>query len=111
MIVNRNESFQVADHVFTKFCLIPSVTLRENIPEDITDSWYTDRVFIGLKGGSFQPSSLHRHITELHEVLMEHNCSSINLSYLCIVMVVLTSITYLSLKLSLSALFLKDDLD
>lgn len=73
VIVSRNESFVVADHDFMKFSLIPSVSLVVDIPEDRTGSWYTGQVMIGLKEGSCEPSSPHRHVRELHKVLDVHD--------------------------------------
>ena len=57
MLVRLNETFEVGDHDFAKFSIIPSVTLSVNIPEDVTQSWYEGRVFTGLKEGIFEPSS------------------------------------------------------
>ncbi len=59
--MRKNESFQVADHDFTKFSMIPSVTLAVDIPTDVAGSWYLGTVLIGLKEGVFEPSSPHRH--------------------------------------------------
>lgn len=36
VMVRLNETFEVGDHDFTKFSMIPSVTLSVNIPEDVT---------------------------------------------------------------------------
>ena len=52
-----NEPFEVGDHDFTKFSMIPSVTLSIDIPADVSESWYTGDVFIGLKEGVFEPLS------------------------------------------------------
>ena len=41
--VHIDERLQVGDHDFTKFSLIPSVTFVVNIPEDISDSWFTGK--------------------------------------------------------------------
>ncbi len=61
VIVGRNESFEVADHDFTKFGIIPSVSFFVDVPEDVTESWYDGHVFIGMKEPLFEPSSPHRH--------------------------------------------------
>lgn len=55
VLVHLNKTFEVGDHDFTKFSLIPLVTLSVDNPTDITD---TDDVFTGLKG-VFEPSSPH----------------------------------------------------
>ena len=39
--VRDDEVFLVADHDFTKFSLIPSVAFMINVPEEISDSWFT----------------------------------------------------------------------
>ena len=46
VIVTSNESFEVADHDFTKFGIIPSVSFILDIPEDLSESWYDGRVII-----------------------------------------------------------------
>ena len=40
VIVARNQDFLVADHDFTRFSLVPSVSIFVDIPEEISDSWY-----------------------------------------------------------------------
>lgn len=69
MLVVMGTRFEVGDHDFTKFSLIPSVILKLNIPENIEGSWYSGKVFVGLKDHTFQPSTAMRHMTELHSVL------------------------------------------
>ena len=44
--------FLVDDHDFTTFSLIPSVILHIDIPDNISGSWYTGQVHIGLKDGA-----------------------------------------------------------
>ena len=65
VIVSRNTDFLVADHDFTRFSIVPSVTLFVDIPDEISESWYTGQVYITLKEGSMEPSSPLRHATEL----------------------------------------------
>lgn len=112
VLVGRDATFEVADHDFTKFSLIPSVSLVVNIPEEVTDSWYSGQVFIGLKEGAYEPSSPLRHVTELSGTLTKYgllNGKSVLFLY--------TDggpdhrLTYLSVKLSLICLFLVCDLD
>ena len=69
VLVHLNKTFEVGDHDFTKFSLIPSVTLSVDIPTDVADSWYTGDVFIGLKEGVFEPSLPHRHMAELLDII------------------------------------------
>lgn len=59
-----NQDFLVADHDFTHLSLVPSVTFID-IPDKISESWYEGQVRVTLKVGSMQPSSLHRHASEL----------------------------------------------
>ncbi len=49
--------FLVGDHDFTKISLVPSVVLDIPIPEDVSESWYSGQVHVGLKEGTFEPSS------------------------------------------------------
>ena len=104
--------FEVGDDDFTKFSLIPSVTLSVEIPEDVTGSWYDGEVFIGLKEGVFEPSSPHRHMTELLEVIQ----NKVVLRDKCMLFIYSDGgpdhrLTYLSVQLSLIALYLALDLD
>ncbi len=71
VIVARNTSFEVGDHDFTKFSLLPSVALKVNIPEEVSESWYRGEVIITLKDAAFEPLSPMRHSTELLKVLQE----------------------------------------
>ena len=48
----------------------PSISLIIDIPDNITDgSFYSGKVFVGLKENAFEPSSPIRHVTELNGVL------------------------------------------
>ena len=40
VLICSGETFEVADHDFTKFGIIPSVTFVVDIPEDVKESWY-----------------------------------------------------------------------
>ena len=112
VLVGHNTSFEVADHDFTKFSLIPSVSLLVNIPKDVTESWYSGQVFIGLKEGAYEPSSPLRHVTELNGTLKKYGLLSGKS-----VLFVYTDggpdhrLTYLSVKISLICLFLSCDFD
>ena len=55
VLVSVGSSFQVGDHDFTKFSIIPSVQLHVDIPTDISDS---GAVHVGLKEGAFEPSTV-----------------------------------------------------
>ena len=69
VIVAHDTSFEVGDHDFTKFSLIPSVVLQVDIPENVSESWYHGQVTVTLKDAAFEPSSLMRHTTELSKLL------------------------------------------
>lgn len=62
VLVSRNQTFEVADHDFTKFSPVPSVSSVVDIPEDVTACWYGGQVLVGLKEGAFEPSSPLRHV-------------------------------------------------
>lgn len=104
--------FEVADHDFMKFSLIPSVSLVVDIPVDVSDSWYRGQVLMGLKEGTFEPSSPLRHVTELQMALKEHHLLD---AKTCLFLYTDGGpdhrLTYLSVKLSIIALFLECDLD
>ena len=109
VLVRCNQMFEVGDHDFTKFSLIPSVTLSVEIPEDVTGSWYDGEVFIE---GVFEPSSPHRHMTELLDVIQ----NKVVLRDKCMLFIYSDGgpdyrLTYLSVQLSLIALYLALDLD
>ena len=110
VVVSNNESFHVGDHDFCKFSLIPIVSLLIDIPESMEHSWYEGQVYITYKDPVHKPSSPLRHNTELYSIL----CSKIRLKS---VLYVHTDggpdhrLTYLSVQLSLIALFRNLNLD
>lgn len=53
--------------------IIPSVCFAINIPNSIDSSWYTGRVFVGLKEAVFEPLSPSRHIAELYDIVLRKN--------------------------------------
>ncbi len=69
VIVRAGASFEVGDHDFTKFSMVPSVALVNDIPDNIGESWYRGQVIVTLKEGAFEPSSPLRHAAELKELL------------------------------------------
>ena len=70
VIVAENNIFEVGDHDFTKFSVIPSVSFIITIPETLEGSWYEGEVFVGYKDAVFEPSSALHHVTELHSILL-----------------------------------------
>jgi len=91
VIVCKDKSFEVADHDFTKFSLIPSVILEVDIPKEVSGSWYRGQVHIGqVHIGQKEYLSPHHHKG------MSQNSSSaclllISQFYLFILMVALTT--------------------
>ena len=103
------ETFEVSDHDFCKFSIIQSVSFVLDIPEEFVQSWYRGTIHIGYKDAVFEPSSALRHVTELHSIIHKQTSNPMLFSY--------TDgrpdhrLTYLSVQLSLIALFRKLDLD
>ena len=110
VLVQRNASFEVSDHDFSKFSIIPSVTLLVDIPMEISDSWYRGVVNVSLKEAAFEASSPIRHACELGKLLTSQNLSK---PILCIYTDGGSDhrLTFLSVKLALVCLFLLHDLD
>lgn len=110
VLVTSAKKLAVADHDFTKFSLTPSVSFLINTPEKITESFYTGRVFVGLKDNVFQPSSPIRHMTELKGVL-----HAINDTHPLLLLYTDGGpdhrLTYTTVQISLISLFLALDLD
>ena len=69
VLVKVGTSFEVGDHDFTKFSIIPSVVLKNQILENVACSWYCGKVFVTFKNGAFESSSPMRHMAELHSIL------------------------------------------
>ena len=110
VIVSLNETFCVGDHDFSKFSLIPSVTLLVDIPVTMTGSWYRGQVHIGIKDAIFEPSSPLRHATELYHYLLP-NMVGRHALFIYSDGGPDHRLTYVSVQLSLMALFLNLDLD
>lgn len=73
MLVSQYIPFLVGDHDFTKAKLIPPVSLLYNVPDSITESFYSGKVLVMLKDGILEPSSALRHCTKLlHEFTNSH---------------------------------------
>ena len=73
VIVRAGTTFEVGDHDFTKFSIVPSVALIVDIPNDIHESWYRVQVMVGFKDAAFEASSPIRHATELSHVLSRND--------------------------------------
>ena len=109
VLVSPGTRFTVGDHDFTKFSLTPSVSFFIDIPDSVSGSFYSGKVFVGLKENAFQQSSPIRHATELKSVLQSTAVRPILLLY--------TDggpdhrLTYVSVQISLICVFLSLDLD
>jgi hypothetical protein len=110
VIVGQDKIFAVSDHDFTKFSIIPSVTLLLDIPDSIYGSFYRGQVYVGVKDLILEPSSPLRHITECSKIL-EHDQGNKP------ILLIYTDggpdhrLTYLSVQLSLICLFLQGKYD
>ena len=109
VIVSLHDTLAVGDHDFCKFSVIPSVILNVDIPSTIEGSWYRGDVYIGLKDAIFEPSSPIQHATELY------NCLIPRMENRHILFVYSDGgpdhrLTYLSVQLSLIALFINLDI-
>ena len=111
VVERAGTTFEVGDHDFTKFSIVPSVMLIVDIPDDIKDSWYRCQVQVGFKDAAFEPSSPIRRATELSHVLSSSDeC--------CKLVLFMYSdggpdhrLTYVSVQVSLIAIFKRLDLD
>lgn len=109
--MSRDNYFEVADHDFTRFSMVPSVCFLIDIPESIEDSWYTGRVFVGLKESAFEPSSPARHSAELYSLMLAHGLDTSPVLFVYCDGGPDHRLTYLSVQLTLISLFLQLDLD
>ena len=110
VLVAIGRVFEVGDHDFTRCSLTPSVALVIDIPDSIEGSFYHGRVYVGVKDSIFEPSSPHRHATELNSLLTQQNDPNP-------ILMLYTDggpdhrVNFLSVQLSLIAVFLARDLD
>ena len=111
VIVSKDTSFEVADHDFTRFSLVPSVCFAIDIPDSIVGSWYSRKALVAFKDAVFEPSSPQRHSAELYEVVCNHDLLSDPVLFLYSDGGPDHRLTYLSVQLSLISLFLTLDLD
>ena len=73
VLVGIDRAFEVGDHDFTSSSLTPSVVLSIDIPNSIEGSFYHGKVLVRVKDSVFEPSSPHRHGTELNSLLTKQN--------------------------------------
>ena len=112
-MVSRDTSFEVGDHNFTRFSIVPSVTFVIDVPEEIECSWNSGNVLVGLKEAGFEPLPPESHSTELCDILTTRNLDANPMLLLYCDGGPDHRLTYLSVQLSTSmiSLFLKLDLD
>ena len=110
VIVHGGSAFQVADHDFTRFSIVPSVMFEVNIPGSIDGSWYDGNVHVLYKDAAFEPSSPIRHVAEL-ESLVRIKSETHPILFLYSDGGPDHRVTYTSVKLALIALFLELNLD
>lgn len=109
-VSTNGKKFAVADHDFMKSSVIPSVTLLCDTPDSIDGSFYQGQVYVGIKDAILEASSPLRHSTELSKILKEQKGNPA-------ILLLYTdggpdhNVTFLSVQLSLIALFLQHDLD
>ena len=111
VLVRAGASFEVGDHDFTKFSLMPSVALVNDIPSALEDSWYRGQVIVTLKEGAFEPSSPLRHAAELKQSLCQQDAAENPMLFLYTDGGPDHRITYLSVQVALICLFLSLNLD
>ena len=109
VVCTSGKQFAVADHDFTKFGIVPSVTMLCDIPQSLDESFYRGQVFVGLKDAVLEPSSPLRHCTELAKILSQEGISSP-------ILLLYTddgpdhNLTFLSVQLAIIALYISFDL-
>ena len=91
----------VGDHDFTKFSLILSVALVNDIPSALEDSWYRRQVIATLEEGAFEPSSPLRHSAELKQSLCQQDAAENPMLFLYTYGGPDHCITYLSVQVAL----------
>ena len=56
--------------------IVPSVLLMLDIPDKISESWYTGQFFLGLKDAVFEQSSPIQHMTMQHDIVKMNDAAS-----------------------------------
>lgn len=106
VLTSVSRPVQALDHDFTKFKVVPSVSLVVDIPENSNESFYRGDVHVNLHDAIFSPSS-----SLMHAEKFSHLCEDKP------ILLLLTdggpdhNLTFGSVKLSLIALFKKMNLD
>ena len=111
VIVRSGTTFEVGDHDFTKYSIIPSVAFFIDVPENVSDSWYNGQVYVLLKEAAFEPSSAVRHATELSKIIESNYTPVPPVLFLYTDGGPDHNLTHVAVQLSVIALFLYLDLD
>lgn len=111
MLVRKESVFEVGDHDFTKYSLIPSVAFYIDVPTRVTDSWYNGYVHVLLKEAAFEPSSAVRHACELSKIIKSKYAIVPPIMFLYTDGGPDHNLTHVAVQLSVIALFLSLDLD
>ncbi|XP_033758052.1 uncharacterized protein LOC117340399 [Pecten maximus] len=113
VIVGQDSVFAVSDHDFTKFSIVPSVTMLIDIPETMDGSFYRGQVNVGVKDLVLEPSNPIRHITELSQILNNEDAAKYKKPIMCIYSDGGPDhrLTYMSVQLAILCLFLKGNYD
>lgn len=112
VIVAENKIFAVSDHDFTKFSIVPSVTMIVDIPESVNEgSFYRGQVHVGIKGLALEPSYPLRHMAELEQILLREDLMAKPIICLYTDGGPDHRLTYLSVQMSLVCLFLSGNFD
>ena len=72
VIVAQNEYYRVGDHDFSRLSFIPTVFLMNEIPDDVSSSWYRGKPHVMLKIAALEPSTALRNARETADILIEH---------------------------------------
>ena len=109
-MVKAGATFEVGDYDFTKCSIVPPVAIVVDIPEQIEEPWYRE-VYVGYKDAAFEPSSPIRHATQLASIFSSSTNDHKSVLLLHSDVGPDHRLTYVSVKLSLIALFLTCNLD
>ena len=126
VIVWVNESFQVADHDFSKLSIIPDAILVQQIPEDVeqveaepekavggkTNGWFSGQVFYAFKTMVNEGSTAARGVVEMGKIIDQLDL----VEKPCRILAITDGggdrrVDYLSVQKTLISLFLKHNCD
>ena len=83
----KGVTLESSDHNYHAVNLTPSVNLLCEIPEDLTGSFCTGQIYVGIKDAVFEASDPLRHVVELLSVLRtEKGINSLSPYLVCLVM-------------------------